>query len=269
MSAQPSEPCRIPDHYNSYAFTVRPRNGVQSDSDLQIAILKWCQKQDYYFLCAEKEEEERHLHGQIWLQEGRKKGAIVKSLVRIQEQNDPDWSSASQKVLSAGVKIGYSSDFVENYLSKEDNWLLNNPPPTNLEHLYYPSIEEQNKVKNKANAVDLTYHRLLELWKDYEKYTFRNKDQPITKHAIGEFLYTVMFCKKLIKVQPDSRKRLQTRDCLYHYIIGHPCGDRTEKWRDMFTTQKEKDDRKEKNNLLEELSNSKMMPSIEEIQLYK
>lgn len=242
------EPCRIPDHYNSFAITIRPRNGVAIDSDLQFAIVKWFQKQDYFFLCSEKENEARHLHGQVWFNTGRMKGPVSKSLKLIQEKFDPDWDAASQKVASRGIKIAYSRDWVEEYLSKEDKWILNQPPPTTLEHLFYPSQEEQDKVKGKANAVDLQYHRYKEIWDESRRH--HDDQEPYDKEIVGKFLYEIMFVSKRIRVQMDPRKRIQMRDCLYHYLLGD-----IDKWKDMFMSKAEKDEIFKKYQLEDEAQN--------------
>ena len=85
--------------YKSWAFTIRPRDGVEKDSPLQIAIVKWCMKQNYYFLCAEGVDEARHLHGQIWIDDPRDKGTICRSLERICEKNVDTWNPAQKKIV--------------------------------------------------------------------------------------------------------------------------------------------------------------------------
>ncbi len=245
LPTQNLEPCRIPGHYNSYAITIRPRNGVVIDSPLQIAMVKWFLSQDYFFLCSEKEGVERHLHGQVWFNNGRMKGPVTKSLKLIQEKYDPDWDAASQKVASAGVKIAYSKDWVEEYLSKEEKWILNQPPPTTLEHLFYPSKEEQEKVKSKAHAVDQQYHRYKELWDESRRH--HDDQDPYDKNTVGKFMYEMMFVSKRIRVQMDTRKRIQMRDCLYHYLI---CD--IDKWKDMFMSKVEKEQVLEKLKLEED-----------------
>ena len=206
--------------YKSWTFTIRPRNGVEKDSPLQIAIIKWCMKQDYSFLCAEGTDEARHLHGQIWIKDAREKGTIQRSLERICEQKLEDWNPAQKKVLRSGVKIAYSKDFVENYLSKEDGWILNDPPED--EENYYPSEEEQNKVKESANAVDKKYHRLSEMFKEYsDNNNFDYKDISSNlkrKEVIAKFLGIQMFKEKTIPVIADKKHRTQLMECLKAYI---------------------------------------------------
>lgn len=203
--------------YKSWAFTIRPKNGVEKDSKLENAILIWCKKQNFHFLCAEGEDECRHLHGQIWLDIPREKGDVVKALKRIYERIiEP--TPAELKVLAGGVKIAYSKDFVENYLSKEDSWISVDPPSNDDEEKYYPSKEEQNKVKNNANAVDKKYHRYSELFKEnYKEYKkiFGELNRKIT---IARWLGNQMFKEKTIPVIADKKHRTQLLECLKAYI---------------------------------------------------
>ena len=201
--------------YKSWGFTVRPKNGVEKDSKLENAILTWCKKQDFHFLCAEGEEECRHLHGQIWLDNPREKGEVQKALQRIYERIiEP--SPAEIKVLRSGVKIAYSKDFVENYLSKEDSWISLDPPCD--EEKYYPSKEEQEKVKNSANAVDKKYHRYSEMFKETYKEYKNIFGELKRKTTIAKWLGNQMFKEKTIPVIADKKHRTQLLECLKAYI---------------------------------------------------
>lgn len=200
--------------YNSYCFTIRPKGGVQADGPLEQALIKFLKKAyPYYFLCAEKEDECRHLHGQMWRNKSLLKGDFKKALERIQKKHDPDWSGSASKVLAGGIKIAYSKDFIEEYLTKEDNWLLNNPPEN--EEIFYPSQEEQDRVKKKANATDIKYHSWSVMYEDWSK---DNMIESVTKQSVSEFFHDVMFVSKKIMVQQDPRKRVQMRNCLYYYL---------------------------------------------------
>lgn len=203
--------------YKSWAFTVRPKNGVEKDANLENAILKWCKKQDYHFLCAEGADECRHLHGQIWLDNPREKGEIQKALQRIYERTiEPTPSEV--KVLRSGVKIAYSKDFVENYLSKEDSWISLEIPEE--EESFYPSKEEQDKVKNSANAVDKRYHRLSEMFKeDNDLSTIIHESELKKKEIISKWLGNQMFKTKKIPVIADKKHRTQMLECLKAYLL--------------------------------------------------
>lgn len=231
MNADPSnvpDIVRVPGQYNSFTFTIRPRCGV--GEEIQQIFEKFLIKNfEFHFLCAEMEDEARHLHGQVWFPNSRKKGDFKKTLQRVQEKCDPDWSPASSKVLAGGIKIAYSSNWVEEYLTKEDGWILNNPPE--YEDKYYPSQEEQESVKAKANAVDSAFHHWSVLYKESQF-----NDLPLSKESVAMWFHDAMFCSKKIRVQIDSRKRIQNRDCLYHYLRENPDG-----WKCTFKSKAEKD----------------------------
>ena len=214
--------------FNSYAFTIRPRSGV--GEEIQFKFEKFLTKNfKYYFLCAEKEDEARHLHGEVWFEKSRKKGDFVKSLKRVHERCDPEWSPASVKGLASGVKIAYSKEWIEDYLTKEDDWILNNPP--DYEDKYYPSQEEQESVKAKANAVDHTFHHWSELYKESEY-----SQLPLSTENVAKWFHDAMFVSKKIKVQVDPKKRIQNRDCLYQYIKANP-----QSWKSTFQSKAEAD----------------------------
>lgn len=203
------------DSYNSWAFTIRPQNGVEKDSPLQIAIVKWCMKQDYYFLCAEGEAEARHLHGQIWINNPRPKGDIAKALKRIYERTfEP--TPAELKVLASGVKIAYSSDFIENYLSKEEQWILNHPPKD--EEKYYPSQEEQQKVKNAANAVDKKFHRYSEMFKEQNPNYEEIYGDLRRKVFMSKWIAKAMFKDKTIPVISQKKHKTELMENLKAYV---------------------------------------------------
>lgn len=210
--------------YRSWAFTIRPKAGVEEDSKLETEVLKWCKKQDFHFLCAEGKDECRHLHGQIWLENPREKGQVSTALQRIYERTiEP--TPAEIKVLRSGVKIAYSKNFVEEYLSKEDSWISLDPPCSSDEEKYYPSEEESLKVKASANAVDKRFHRLSEMFKeDHPNYTYFHGSIE-RKATIGKWLADMMFGRKLIPVTSQKKHRIELCDNLVAYVWECKCCD--------------------------------------------
>lgn len=127
--------------YRSYAFTVRPRNGVSSDTEKE--LIKWLSKQDYGYATIEMEDEARHMHGQVWYEAERARGNFHRGLSRICERTIDDWDPAQAKVLSKGTKIAYD-DFYRSYLidaekKKDDviNCVYENIPDKT--QAFYPS----------------------------------------------------------------------------------------------------------------------------------
>lgn len=194
--------------YGSWSFTIRPRNGFPEELDDK--VIAYCKKQTGGFLCSEMDAEARHLHGQLFFKEPRDKGTVNRSLERLCANNIPEWDGAQSIVLRRGTKIAYSDDFITEYLSKEDNILFNNVPLDTKP--FYPSLEEQTKVKNKSDAVDKKYHQ----WSvDFNEW---NSDEPITLELVAKFLSYKIYEEKRYPVIAEKRKRVEATQNLYNYL---------------------------------------------------
>lgn len=203
--------------YRSYTFTVRPTKGVTKETEIR--LIKWLKKQDYGYATIEMTDEARHLHGQIWLDVGRARGVVNKSIRLICEETIPDWNSAQAKVLSNGTKIAYD-DFYTSYLldsekklSDKKNVVFEKVPDRTTE--YYPTEEEQNRVKSECNAVDKRYHKLNEMYLNWDKYELDD-----TLYNVSIFVNDMMFKKKTIAVIQDSRVCRQMVKGLHAYNRG-------------------------------------------------
>lgn len=201
----------------SFAITIRPRNGLSEKTET--AIHAWMEKQHHSFACIEKEGVERHLHGQLWFQEPKSKGDINKQLERICARTVADWSPAETRILRRGTKIAYNDDFVDEYLSKEDQIILNDPPADSSE--YYPSEEEQNAVKAASNAVDKRFHTWSTDFKESQHYlNAQSRNLPIEQMAdVARFMADQMFKSKKYPVVVEKRKRTEYTKTLYLYIF--------------------------------------------------
>ena len=201
----------------SFTITIRPKLGlsVKTEED----VLKYLEKQHHAFAVIEGEDESRHLHGQVWLKNPRKKGDFNKSIERICERTIDDWTPAQLLVLRGGTKYAYNDDFVENYCQKEENpeIIFNNPPAGDTSE-YYPSEEDQNKIQAKANAVDKKFHN----WetKFHEWYT---QDRQVRLGDVARWMSHAMFKEKSIQVIVDKKNRVQNCKSLYLYINSKHC----------------------------------------------
>ncbi len=207
-------------NYRSFAFTIRPRNGV-NDKLLEDAI-SWIQKQDYGFMVTEMALEAKHIHGQIWINNPRAKGTVALSLERLQERSDPEWDPASKKVLRRGVRIAYNKDFVEEYLSEDKTGSTieyNNPPEDEDE--FYPSQEEQDAVMNEAHAADKRLHRLSLMYHIYYK-----EDMPILayKKLVAKFLFDAWYISKNLPTLQSKRYEKDLLRKLVFYLYPSPDG---------------------------------------------
>lgn len=196
--------------YKSFCFTIRPLKGI-NDGTID-ALCKWLSKQEFAFACLEMEGEARHCHGQIWNKVERDKGSVNRSLENICARTIEDWNPAQNMVMRRGTKIAYSDDFVEEYLAKEDNIIFNNPPFKEISSEYYPSQEEQEKVKAKANSRNSKY---LEC-----KTQFLETGNEVTLENVAIFVGEGMFKNDTITIIEDDRRLKQFIKKLYFYIKG-------------------------------------------------
>ena len=201
--------------FSSFAITIRPRMGVTPNSECEISLLKYFSKFEYSSVCFEKTGADRHLHAQVWFNDPKVKGDLMKQIRdRILAKTVPDWDNAQKKV-ACKIKIAYN-DWFENYCAENETkgdpleLKFHNPP---LEtDSFYPSEEEQESIKNKANAKDPRFHHYKELY--YE----RNKEKPKDTTEVARFLHIIMFIEKLIPVVIDKKARINICECLYYYL---------------------------------------------------
>lgn len=201
--------------YRSWCITIRPRDGIKED--LVEKVKKWLNRQSYSFAVLEKEGHERHLHAQVWFDEARARGDVCKQVQRIVEPCILDWDTAQKKVLRQGVKIAYSDWYLdylaENELKEEvPNIIVNNPPPCSLD--YYPSEEEQDKVKSIAKAVDQQLASYEIMCLEY----LQENDFEVNKRNVAIWLAVATNDTREIKAPRAKRDCVALCDSLYYYI---------------------------------------------------
>lgn len=199
--------------YQSFAFTVRPLLGVPEDSALEQDFISIFRKNPG-FICAEKSGPERHLHGQVFFKKGKRKYDFNRDfLIKICKKNLDNWDPQQERVLKSGTKIAYNNDFYTEYCNKSDSVILvDNFPIDAL--TYYPTQEEQDKVRARANAKDAKYHHLSELWDEYASTRYFP-----TLQNVATFMYHIMFISKTYNVIEDPRRRSQTTKALLEYLL--------------------------------------------------
>ncbi len=203
--------------FRSFAFTIRPQQGVPENGDLEKSVIIYLSKYRG-FLVSEKEGHERHLHGQVFFEKAKRKFDVNKQLNLICQRTVPDWNIEQQRVLHKGTKICYNDDWFLNYTNKEcESELLYSDMPQGASMEYYPSQEEQMKAQSRTNAVDKVFHYLYELYE--EDPPAKETDDPSPEN-VRYWLYDNMFIKKKLKVIEDKRKFNQRAQALYHYIVG-------------------------------------------------
>ncbi len=205
-------------YYQSFAITVRPRLGI---TDVTIDAFKsWLSLQNYAVAVLEMEDEARHLHAQIWLEEKNKrtKDDVRKAVKRICERTIKDWDPAQTRVLRDGIKPAYSDWYLEYLVDNDDkrndhtNVIIDNPPDKTEQ--YYPSEEEQEAVRLCSSATD---PRFFKMEQDANKY-FQEKQLDITIKNVAKWLCYVMFEERTMKVLVNQRDRTAVCKTLYAYM---------------------------------------------------
>lgn len=203
--------------FRSFCLTIRPRDGIKDN--LVSKITSWLKKQQYAVAVLEMENEARHLHAQIWSDNERHKNDITKQMKRFCEALVEDWDNAQTKVLRGGVKIAYSDWYLEYLLDNDnkeynDRVLVNNPPDKT--ERFYPTEEEQTKVKEVANSIDPRFTKLEHDYFDWCETI--NCEYEIDMKSIARFLNWSMFEERTIKVIIQPRDRYALCQSLYLYI---------------------------------------------------
>ncbi len=198
--------------FRAFAFTIRTREGVIPNGIIETKLIKYLGKH-HGFIVAEKTETERHLHGVMYFLKPKRKydiSVILKGMQEAEQKHELDYNEL--RVLKGGIKIAYNDDFYTEYTNKPDSQLIYDNLPENTKD-YYPDEDEQARVKAKANAVDKTYHNLLELWNNSQR-------KEVSEKSVKCFMYEQMYVYKTIKVIEDKKKFNQRCISLFHYIMG-------------------------------------------------
>lgn len=206
--------------YRSYCITVRPREGLRSETEKELK--NWCELQTHAVMYIEKDNEARHCHIQVWLKVPRLRGVICKAIERICSRTIELWDHAQLRIMRAGVKIAYSAwylDYLEDAFKKKDDELniaYSNPPNTG-EIEYYPSEEEQDAVQEQANSADPKYHRLKNLYWEW------TSCEIITQESVCKFLVWAMYDTKKVMLCKDKMTRINLAKNLYWYLRPDEC----------------------------------------------
>lgn len=200
--------------YRAYAITVRPHGGV---TDAQIAgVLKMVRRRcDYYTIITEKTGEERHLHAGLFLKKPEQRKYMNQCLKNM--TCFKDLTKNEQFVLANGTKIMYNMDFVDNYMTKDDETQLiaAEPPPPGVAEQYFPPPEEQEKAMRAAriNKAKNSHMAMLEeYWNEFYP------DKPKTMSNCVDHLASLMFEKRLIKGYRDMQTLKKTATMFCHYV---------------------------------------------------
>lgn len=196
--------------YRSFCITVRPTDGLCKKREEM--FIKWASLQTGAYGVIEKEGAERHLHLQLFFQEGREKGDVNKQITRIFERMPVGPNEI--RVLRKGTRIAYNMDWCDQYLQKQEGSevVIDNVPPDTA--LFFPSREEQERVKASSQAIDQQFHDLSVKYQDW----MTDNGSYLCEVGCKIFLNDMMFIRKKMKVVKDPKIFNQTARALYHYV---------------------------------------------------
>jgi len=200
--------------YKSFALTIRPRLGI-TDATIE-AYLSWLRKQAYAVAVLEMADEARHLHAQIWIEEGRTKDDVAKQVKRICERTIEDWDAGQSKVLRSGIRIAYSDWYLEYLTDNEEKGEANiiiNKPPDKTES-YYPTEEEQEQVKAVSQSAD---PRFTKMEQECNEYLGKN-NLNLSIKSVARYLANSMFVERTMKVLVQQRDRTAICKTLFAYM---------------------------------------------------
>lgn len=193
----------------SFAITFRPYGGVTDD---HISTLEtWCKKKSlYYAIVTEKLDSERHIHAAVILQQSMQLGNFGLTIQRL----FPDLSEDERKVMRKGVKVMYNIDWMEKYMNKDDDTIevssrLPEEGPGYLDSYFPTPLESKKQTK----ATDAYYANLEKLY-----YEHVPRHLEISPPVCRNFLYDMMYNKRIIRVIRDDRSIMQISRHLCRYI---------------------------------------------------
>lgn len=198
----------IPPVYRSYALTVRPLNGVTDDHVDRLS--KWVTKcSKYYRVITEKTGSERHIHVGFILKEARMRSNVLQRILQL----FPEFSPTERQVLRQGLKIMYNTDFITNYLDKDDDTVVvvdNLPEVSHMEAYFPPKPDLKVRGEKKCS---LYYHELEALW-----FKHSTPGTDINTVTVRDFLFRVMYCLRVLPVIRDDRQIVQTARHLTRWL---------------------------------------------------
>jgi len=188
--------------YKTYAITVRPRAGITDDQVDRLST--WIRKQcEYYHVVTEKKDEQRHLHAALFLKTSKERKNVISMLLNQMKDLDGE----ERTVLRKGVKLMYNMDYIDNYLDKDDETVK---VISNLPDKYLGFPEKEDSLDRKA---DPYYAKLEKLW-----YEHQHTGVEVCGQTCRDFLYDLMYNKRLIRIIADDKRIMQVARHLMRYL---------------------------------------------------
>lgn len=195
--------------YRSYSVTLRPLDGV---TDAQVtSITKWIRKVSvYYHVITEKTGSERHVHAGFILKEARPRSNVLQRLMQLFK----DLSASEKSVFRSGLRIMYNWDFIDSYLSKDDDTVVIASCLPEERHIegYFPPKADVSSASKKRKC-SLYYHELEELW-----FQYNTPGCSVDTPSCRDFLFRMMYAERCLPVIRDDRQIIQVARHLCRWL---------------------------------------------------
>lgn len=194
--------------HRTFAVTFRPRDGVVLGHTR--ALTDYCHKKcDYYHIITEKDEHEKHIHAALVYSQDMTRSRVCIEMKRLWKIDDPD----ERMVLNKGVKLMYNESWIQQYLEKGDMTQViasNLPEIATLDKLFKPMEEYFPDRKDRRSEMDI----LEALWHEH-----RGPGCEINYSNCKDFMFDIMYNKRIYRVLKDDRAILQTARHLRRYLL--------------------------------------------------
>lgn len=182
------------DKFVTFAFTVRPRDGV-TDDHIQSFVKYIKSKCTYYYIITEKKDDERHIHAATVFKKPVTRSNVCTCIVRIFSDLSPE----ERKVLQQGVRVMYNSDFMNKYMEKDDDTVVierNLPESGCIESFFPPPLKKKTTTLSNHAMIK----NLERLWHEYML-----PHVEINTPNVRDFLFDMQYNKRRIGLMEDKR----------------------------------------------------------------
>lgn len=196
--------------YRTFAFTVRPRDGI-TDGQVKSFMTFIRRRCIYYHVVTEKSGSSRHVHAGVVFKEGQLRSSVLVQVVRIFK----DLTTDEKSVLRSGVKIMYNWDFINSYLDKNDETVVvaSCLPEKGHVESYFPVKPVKDGTLLLSKKCSMYYHELEALW-----YKHSIPGIEINTETVRDFLFNVMYNLRVLSVIRDDKLIVQTSRHLVRWL---------------------------------------------------
>ena len=200
-----------PTKYLTWAFTLRPRDGV-TDKQVEKMEKYLHNHAQYWKIITEKEGDQRHMHTAFVLKNPSSKSNVAVYLTRMYKDLDAEETA----IMRQGLKIWYNKDFLD-YLDKDDDTVVissNLPEVSHLEAFFPPKPVVLAPGQKKQLANHAMLENLEKLWMEHVPTHY-----VVNTENARNFMWSMMYEKRLIGVILDDKRIDQVSRALVRWML--------------------------------------------------